>query len=145
MFKDYCDCIIDRYGLRKGIIKQEVVQDISYGTTTVSEYDHYFTIRTNTGVHFARTVVMAVGAGNAPSIPQPFPSNIAEGACHAMQMKQFPDPCVTAKMNAGKKTNVVVCGGGLTSAQVADMAIRHGVTKVWHIMRGPLKGVSITC
>jgi hypothetical protein len=31
-------------------------------------------------------------------------------------------------------TNVMVVGGGLISAKIGDLAIRRGVTKVWHIM-----------
>ena len=57
-----------------------------------------------------------------------------------MKIRQLPDPSVVAKMKAGARTNILVIGGGLTSAQVADMAIRRGVTKVWHLIRGPLKG-----
>jgi len=141
LFKDYCECIVDRYGLRRGLVKQETARDIDFGITRMSKDDELFTVRTDRGVHFARTVVLAVGAGNAPAIPRPFASSITRGACHAMQIRQFPDPSVTAKIKAGKQTNVLVIGGGLTSAQVADMAVRRGVTKVWHLMRGPLKGI----
>ena len=37
----------------------------------------------------------------------------------------------------------MVIGGGLTSAQIGGLAIRRGVTKVWHIMRGPLRYAEI--
>lgn len=56
-----------------------------------------------------------------------------------MQIQKFPDPVVQAKISAKKTTNVLVVGGGLTSAQLSDLAIRRGVTKVWHLMRGPCK------
>ncbi len=46
------------------------------------------------------------------------------------------------KIKERKQTNVLVLGGGLTSAQLGDLALKHGVTKVWHIMRGELKGES---
>lgn len=46
-----------------------------------------------------------------------------------------------ARVRAHKPTNVLVIGGGLTSAQIADRAIRQGVTRVLHLMRGPMKGV----
>lgn len=140
LFRDYCDCVIDRYRLRNGLVKQEVVKDIDYGPVLGSTSEDLFSVRTDKGVQFAKTVVLAVGAGNAPSVPKPFRHGIAAGACHAMRIRDFPDPSVKAKMEIGRTTNVVVIGGGLTSAQVADMAIRHGVTKVWHLMRGPLKG-----
>lgn len=38
-----------------------------------------------------------------------------------------------------QRTNLLVVGGGLTSAQIADAALKRGVTKVYQIMRGPLK------
>ncbi|KAF1344636.1 hypothetical protein BDV97DRAFT_58611 [Delphinella strobiligena] len=140
LFKDYCECVIDRYGLRKIFVRQESVRDIDFGIVPrISETDELFTVRTSRRLHFARTVVLAVGAGNAPAIPKSFTPEMNTGACHAMQIRHFPDPSVKAKIRAGKTTNVMVIGGGLTSAQVTDMAIRHAVTKVWHIMRGACK------
>lgn len=41
-----------------------------------------------------------------------------------------------------RETNVVVVGGGLSSAQIVDMAVRKGVTKVWFLMRSEFKGWS---
>jgi cation diffusion facilitator CzcD-associated flavoprotein CzcO len=56
-----------------------------------------------------------------------------------MHIAEFPDPIVKQRIAARRQTNVLVVGGGLTSAQLTDLAIRKGVTKVWHIMRGPLR------
>lgn len=80
--------------------------------------------------------MLAVGAGNAPSIPKPFPQHGCPCACHAFQPIDNPLP---ARVTSQLETNILVIGGGLTSAQVSDCAIRHGATKVFHIMRGPLK------
>lgn len=57
-----------------------------------------------------------------------------------MQIPQrgFPDPLVQHRIQTGRKTNVLVIGGGLTSAQLSDKAIRNGVSRVFHFMRGPL-------
>lgn len=44
------------------------------------------------------------------------------------------------KIRQRKETNVVVVGGGLSSAQIADMAIRKGITRVWLLMRSEFKG-----
>ena len=101
---------------------------------------------TNRGVHYSRTVVLAIGAGAAPRLPASMTSEPVakiEGACHAFAIERFPDPATQKKINAKEATNVLVVGDGLTSAQLSDMAIRHGVTKVWHVMRGPMKGVSL--
>lgn len=56
-----------------------------------------------------------------------------------MQIKGIPDITVADKMRRKQLTHIVVIGGGLTAAQVVDLAIRRGITKVWHIMRGHLK------
>jgi cation diffusion facilitator CzcD-associated flavoprotein CzcO len=36
-------------------------------------------------------------------------------------------------------TNMLIVGGGLTSIQLADLAIKRGVSKVWLLMRGNVK------
>ena len=97
------------------------------------------------GVHYAKSVVLAVGAGNAPCIPPPFEGVGMghEAACHALFLR---GDCglpkvLKAKVQAGKRTNVLVIGGGLTSAQIGDLVIKQGVAKVWHLTRGTLKGM----
>jgi cation diffusion facilitator CzcD-associated flavoprotein CzcO len=91
--------------------------------------------------------VLAVGAGGA-GIQKIFPwkpSNEAEGAdacCHSMEIKTFPSPNVRSMIQQRRETNVVVVGGGLSSAQIVDMAVRKGVTKVWFLMRSEFKGWS---
>jgi len=101
---------------------------------------------TNRGIHYSRTVVLAIGAGGPPRVPASMstePMAKIEGACHAFAIETFPDSGTKRRIEAGRATNVMVVGGGLTSAQLSDMAIRHGVTKVWHIMRGPMKGMFV--
>lgn len=56
-----------------------------------------------------------------------------------MQIREFPGYVVQDRIAARKTTNILMVGGGLTSAQLSDLAIRRGVTKVWHLMRGPCK------
>jgi len=122
------------------MIRSELVVDINYDSSGTDEQP-CFTVTTSKGVHRALIVVLAVGAGNAPSMPAHLPCSItAEGASHAFHINTFPSPHVQAKITALKSTNIVVIGGGLTSAQLSDLAIKHGVSKVWHLIRGPLKG-----
>lgn len=139
LFKDYCSFIADRYGLcDKDLIKQAVVSGIDYDFVSQLWADEkIFTIRTDGSTYYARSVVLAVGAGNAPSIPKPFPATGCPCACHAFQPQ---DKALASRVRAGKPTNVLVIGGGLTSAQIADRAIRQGATRVLHLMRGPMKG-----
>nr|POE54473.1 hypothetical protein CFP56_41411 [Quercus suber] len=151
MFKHFCRSCVDHYGLEaEQIMKQEMVQDIDFGTPDealcLEDSCDMFTVRTNRSTYFAKTVVLAVGAG-APSTPHPFPSTISKGARHAVDIQHrndvgLVDPSVVAKMKLNRRTNVLVIGGGLTSAQVADALVRGGVSKVWLFMRGPCKGMS---
>ena len=106
-----------------------------------------FTVSTNKGRHYAKIVVLAVGPGNKAHIPGLMPSDRVEGACHAMHIDTLPSPNVKAKIAARTPTNILIVGGGLTSAQIADHAVLSGVSKVWLIMRGPLKSMSVdeTC
>ncbi|KAK6216622.1 FAD binding domain-containing protein [Colletotrichum tabaci] len=147
LFANHCECIVDRYGLREGLIQNEKVEDIEYRIMKeVAPDTKLFAVRTNKGTHYARAVVLAVGPANAPTIPPVLGLNsdacssaTPPQVCHSMQIQTFPDPVVQAKIAARKTTNVLVVGGGLTSAQLSDLAIRRGVTKVWHLMRGPCK------
>lgn len=140
LFASHCGCLVDRYDLDRNMICHEKVEDIRFDyLENFSEVDKIFTVRTDKGVHHAKIVVLAVG-GNPPQIPDMhMPPEGAEGVTHAMHIKEMPPPRVRAKINARLPTNIVIVGGGLTSAQLADLAIRRGVTKVWLLMRGSLK------
>ncbi|KAG9563906.1 FAD binding domain-containing protein, partial [Aureobasidium melanogenum] len=44
LFHDYCECVIDRYGLRNNLIQQERVEDINFGFVSgISETKQIFT------------------------------------------------------------------------------------------------------
>lgn len=121
------------------MIAQERVEDIQYDyVKEFSDVEKLFSIKTDKGRHYAKIVVLAVG-GNPPTIPYPLTPAETEGATHAMHIKTCPPAYMREKMARKERTNVLVVGGGLTSAQIADLAARRGVSKVWLIMRGPLK------
>ncbi|EME85088.1 uncharacterized protein MYCFIDRAFT_187817 [Pseudocercospora fijiensis CIRAD86] len=138
LFESYCSFIAKRYDLQSpDLIQKASVSNIEYDyIPQLSSEEKFFTLHTDGKTYFAKSVVLAVGAGNAPSIPAPFPRNGCPSACHAFQPL---DEALQARMRAKKDTNVLVIGGGLTSAQISDRAIRRGATKVHHIMRGPMK------
>lgn len=146
LFFSHCKRVISHYHLPDNLVEQESVHDIIYDYfDSIHPTSKIFKVQANTSAseiktYYAKTVVLAVGAGNPPSIPGLLPHERIEGACHAMQIKTFPDSSVARKIQAKRETNIMVVGGGLTSAQIADLAIRKGVTRVWHVMRGPLKG-----
>lgn len=141
IFRDHCRQVIKRYKL-DSLVHKETVLDIDFGVVRELSDDELFTIKTSASTRYAKTVVLAVGAANAPKMPllpsMPCTAELRQ-ACHSMQIRQFPDPALQAKIKARQATNVLVVGGGLTSAQLSDLAIRRGVTRVWHIMRGPCR------
>lgn len=139
LFQDYCAWIAERYGLcDEELIQKASVSEIDYDfIPQFSPTEKLFVVRTDTSTLYARSVVLAVGAGNAPSIPKPFPRSGCPCASHAFQPL---DEALEARVRARKPTNVMVIGGGLTSAQVADRALRKGAGRVYHLMRGPMKG-----
>jgi hypothetical protein len=157
LFASHCQEVVRRYGLSQDILRQERVTDIEYDSPCNmgdSFYDDLlaydasagsekiFRVTTDQGVHYANVVIMAIGPGNAPAIPSipGIPSTYPhDGYTHAMHIKQFPPPHVIEKIEAKKLTNLLIVGGGLTSVQLADLAIRRGVSRVWLLMRGPLK------
>lgn len=122
-----------------------MLTDLDYGIIQgVSTDDQpIFTVTTETQRFYSKTVVLAVGPANKPEIPRlpSMPVDIAQlrQACHSLQIKTFPDPLVQKRIAAGHPTNLLIVGGGLTSAQLTDLAIRKGVSKVWHLMRGPCR------
>lgn len=139
LFNDYCQDCIDRYSLNN-LVTQTDVRSIEYDEQGTDERpDNCFTIKTSTGTQLARTVVLAIGPG-LPA-PPPFTSNEAEGACHTSQLlkQKCLAPHVKVKVDSKHTTNVIVIGGGLTSAQIVDLCIKKGVSKVWHIMRDDFK------
>lgn len=182
LFEAHCAEVVNRYALGKELLRQEKVVDIAYddvnaffgyakeeekhehdsvisddgpaiNTTMAIDGQKIFRLETDKGVvHYAYVVVLAVGPGNAPSIP-PIPGLTSltaaahhhrhrcqhEGFTHAMQLKQYPTPHVLAKIEAGNPTATLIVGGGLTSIQLADLAIKRGVSRVWLLMRGPVK------
>lgn len=152
LFADYCASITQRYGLNEpGMILKHEITDLTYDylpedrDSPVSN-SKIFTLTTSSGQKFySRAAVLAIGAGGA-GINKIFPwkpqskEEGAEGCCHSMEIKTFPSPNVRQKISARQHTNVVVVGGGLSSAQILDMAVRKGVTKVWFLMRSGFKG-----
>ncbi|KAH9879127.1 hypothetical protein J1614_002563 [Plenodomus biglobosus] len=157
LFECHCAEVVHRYGLSKDMLRRERVMDIQYDeTSTMRDVEHdsvlsddvledekkIFRIKTDLGVHYAHVVILAVGPGNAPTIPTipGLPSGSThEGFAHALQVKHFPPPHVMEKVKARRPTNLVIVGGGLTSIQLADVALKRGVSQVWLLMRGPLK------
>ncbi|KAL4928367.1 FAD binding domain protein [Aspergillus undulatus] len=142
LFRDFCGSVVERYGLGgPGLIAEGEVVDIRYDY--VEELDSSkktFMVTTKDGrVFYAKAVVLAMGPEGRKILPFLLSADEAEGACHSGEIRTFPSPTVKKKVQQRKETNVVVVGGGLSSAQIADMAIRKGVSKVWFLLRSNFK------
>ncbi|KAL1603598.1 hypothetical protein SLS60_005186 [Paraconiothyrium brasiliense] len=157
LFRAHCDEVTTRYGLGDDVIQQETAVDIQFGEISaweggahdnvISDDDSIngqalFRVSTDRGVRYARVVVLAIGPGNAPVLPRIAgiaPQTPHEGCCHAMLIKRYPPAHVAVRVERCLPTNMLIVGGGLTSIQLADLAIKKGVNKVWLLMRGGVK------
>lgn len=150
IFCDHCANVARHYNLHEGLVHKERVGDIRFGVADeIPSANNIFTVVTDKSIRYARAVILAVGPANLPVLPKipslSYPGKFATScmpqACHSMDIQQGNFPCsiVQQRIQQGRRTNILVVGGGLTSAQLADLAIRKGASKVWHIMRGPLK------
>jgi hypothetical protein len=157
LFRAHCDEVSCRYGLQSDMIRHERVVDIQFNNASAWEDEAHdsvisddemideqeiFRVSTDKGVRYARVVVLAIGPGNAPVIPPVTgirPNASHAGCCHAMQVKEYPPAHVAARVAQRLPTNILIVGGGLTSIQLADLAIKRGVSKVWLLMRGGVK------
>lgn len=111
----------------------------------------HFVIKTADGrVFYSRAVVMAIGPGGIPNVPatlrDPAARTVVDGPgwCHTAAFLRpgftFPPKhefALQQRMTDGSGT-VVVIGGGLTSAQIADLAIKKGF-RVILVCRSHLK------
>jgi hypothetical protein len=157
LFASHCSEVIQRYGLGRGILRHERVKDIERDVVaSLRDTEHgsvilddsadedikIFRVTTDKGVRYANAVILAVGPGNAPcipSIPGLSAASSYEGYAHAMQLQLFPPPHVKAKIDSRCPTKMLIVGGGLTSIQLADLALKRGVSRVWLLVRGNLK------
>ncbi|KAK2797998.1 hypothetical protein FQN50_008994 [Emmonsiellopsis sp. PD_5] len=141
LFADYCRSTASRYGLDMPdqILAQEV-KDIRYDyVPEYSSIEKLFTVITDKGCFYAKAVVLAIGPGSTKNMPWQLSEPESAGACHTLDIQRFPAPNLSAKIRLRQETNVVVVGGGLSSAHIIDMAVKAGVGKVWHFTRGDLK------
>ena len=133
VFEQYCDDIVDRYQLRN-LIKCEKVLNLEY--CDAYQDCRIFKITTSAGTRYAKAAVLAIGGTG----PRTALSTDSMCECHSSALTEISPTRIKKMVKAGRVVNVLVVGGGLTSAQIVDLLVRCGVTKVWHLMRGPLKG-----
>ena len=152
VFCDYCRDVVERYGLEDSV-EEAKVASIDCGTYDEEIGLHHeddpaarlFKVMTADGdIRFAKVVVLAIGAGGKPNMPRQLSAAEKEGACHSTQLpkQRFLAPRVVQKIGKRVPTTVMVVGGGLTAAQIANQCIENGVSRVFMVMRSGLKRTS---
>ena len=147
VFGDYCQSIIERYGLQDAVVKDKVtsidyVSTVVMGSVDTVPHLRFKVVTAGGRVMSARSVVLAVGGGGIPMLPSCIDEKSQAGACHCFHLAQKSSVIcahVAERIRSGKETQIVIVGGGLTSAQIADLAIAKGVSKVYLLCRGHLK------
>ncbi|KAI5481763.1 FAD binding domain protein [Pseudohyphozyma bogoriensis] len=150
--------LVERYHL-SSLVEHATVTSVTYGPLHIEgqSLEDGFTITSvapdgTTSTCGAKSVVFAVGATSTPNFPPVVKEALGErdewqlegrGWCHsaafATEGFEFPSGELGRRIAEGRQTSMVVVGGGLTSAQISDLAIRKGVSKVYLLTRGPLK------
>ncbi|KAL8676542.1 MAG: hypothetical protein Q9186_006954, partial [Xanthomendoza sp. 1 TL-2023] len=145
IFQDYCEEVVQRYSLAN-LVEQSQVSSIDFGY--YDDFDLYGiadpgtkifkVITTNGAIKFAKIVVLAIGAGGKPAMPRQLSAAEKDGACHSTQLSKqmFLAEHVTDRILARVPTAVVIIGGGLTSAQIANQCIVNGVRRVFLARNG---------
>lgn len=143
-FQDFCDDLVNRYGLENCVRKEEVV-DVQYGDIHVLDRDEWvqgFLLKAESGrVFAAKTCVIA--AGHRGLINFPIAGLALESSatldhmCHTTHIFAGDVTFPPEKCSASSK-QIVIVGGGLTLAQLAHVACSAG-QKVVLLLRGPLK------
>ncbi|KAK3077294.1 hypothetical protein LTS18_010699, partial [Coniosporium uncinatum] len=141
-FARFCTECVERYNLHN-VIEQESVETLDYDFIPSMGLDQHklFTLRTKSTTYLAKTVVLATGGG-APETPPPFLQSPHPGFSHALELTSHHaiiPPRVRRLIKIHQPTTALVIGGGLTGAQVADSLLRRGISKVYLVLRGPLK------
>ncbi|KAK5955165.1 hypothetical protein OHC33_003845 [Knufia fluminis] len=141
LFEDYCDVLIKRYRLQ-GLVQQAKVADIVYDPEPEDLKHGLFTISTSTnGTFLSRIVVVATGASAAPSVPNlhqlPLPSQQNGSITHVFTPHGTGlPPHIHHKLqtNPSKPINIIIVGGGLTSAQLAHLFLMHHQSVHVHLL-----------
>ncbi|KAB8343258.1 hypothetical protein FH972_022846 [Carpinus fangiana] len=152
LFADHCRAIVARYALAEPVLirPSSPVVDITYApadtllppdardaATLAPGRDALFRITTADGTTlFARAVVCAAG----PPALRPFPTHSPRfppaAACHSLHITgAFPPTAVRAAIARGAPTSIAIVGAGLTAVQLADLALRRGVSRVHLLVR----------
>lgn len=149
LFHDFCMSIIDRYLLHNNVKKDEVVS-IEYAYIQVigtrDDFGQGFVIKTQSGkVYGSKLCIVASGHRGEINYPvAPFTdAHYPEGSCHTTHLFQhqvrFLGRELYDKPRKSQARQIVIVGGGLTSAQLAHVAVNNGIERVHLLFRGGIK------
>lgn len=149
LFHDFCKSIVDRYHLQD-VVKRDEVVDIEYCHIQVlganQQFGKGFVIRTKSGKVFGSKIcIVASGHRGEINYPiRPFQNpHYPEGSCHTTHLFEhkvkFLGKELLDKPRVSKSRRIVIVGGGLTSAQLAHVAVGAGIEHVHLLFRGPTK------
>ncbi|KAK5095222.1 hypothetical protein LTR24_003189 [Lithohypha guttulata] len=133
LFDCYCDSIIRRYRL-DDLVQQVTITDISYDPHGQGTDQGLFTLSTSTeATLYSRIVIVASGTSSPPSIPNfnqlPLPLQQTGSITHvfAPTGTNLP-PHIHQKLtttHSSNPINILIIGGGLTSAQLISLFLSH--------------------
>ncbi|ODV76863.1 uncharacterized protein CANTADRAFT_8443 [Suhomyces tanzawaensis NRRL Y-17324] len=150
LFKDFCEDIINRYGLHNNVQKDEVIS-IEYKYINVvggetGSFGQGFVVRTASGRTFGcKICIVSSGHRGVINYPiKPFDDpHFPEGSCHTTHLftgkVNFLGQELMNKPRKSKSRSIVIVGGGLTSAQLAHVAANAGIENIYLLFRGPIK------
>ena len=133
LFDYYCDNIIKRYHL-DGLVQQAKITDIPYDPHGEGIEQGLFTLSTSAEATLhSRIVIVASGASSPPSIPNfhqlPLPDQKRGSITHVFASNGMNLPShVQHKLTTtdpSNQINILVVGGGLTSAQLTSLFLSH--------------------
>ncbi|ABN65795.2 predicted protein [Scheffersomyces stipitis CBS 6054] len=148
LFEDFCKDIVDRYSLHNNVKKDEAinVEERFINVLGKEEYGKGFVIKSANGETFGcKICIVATGHRGEVNYPiKPFEDpHFPEGSCHTTHLfnkeVNFLGKELMIKPRASKSRSIVIVGGGLTSAQLAHVAANVGISKIYLMLRGPVK------
>ncbi|KAJ3068862.1 hypothetical protein HDU99_003082, partial [Rhizoclosmatium hyalinum] len=159
LFQDFCSSLVDRYGLDDVLHQGNVTAITPVNPNTPNSYFEIKSFNKYTGEYetfTAKRVVAALGNVNNPIIPpwvHMIPQHIPEKRIvHALDFVQclksdcegcnddiLPDQLKEQLNDLSEKPRLLVIGGGLTSAQLVQLAVKRGFKDITLMTRGVLK------
>lgn len=134
----HAECAMQKKGIVDFVDLCAQGEDESNSSDSDSDQSHHSAGSTITNPSSEEAVDDDKGAGMQASS-----ASYGEGWAHSSAICTgtfaFPQGMLAHRVQSGQTTTVLVVGGGLSSAQICDLCIRRGITKVIFLLRGFFK------